>query len=205
MKDPNPRPHSAEVSDLAALFAIDALEPGDFCLLLTALGDTPEFMEEVAAYQAAAALLPYDLPPLPMAPDLKDRLFQRVDRDSSQLPSELFQLLNQSVTALTQQAKGLTWKPLPVMAGASQAILKIDQVRREIAFFIRAEQPGQFPLHHHATGEEVLVLEGDFVVDGQQYDVGDRIYSPAHTAHAPATFKGCLIFCIASLDDQCLM
>ena len=205
MTDPNPRPHSAEVSDLAALFAIDALEPGEFSSILAALGDTPEFMEEVAAYQAAVAVLPYDLPPLPMASDLKDRLFQRMERDTAEPPSELFQLLSQSVTALMQQAKGLTWKPLPVMAGASQAILKIDQVRRNIAFFIRAEQPGQLPLHYHATGEEVLVLEGDFVVDGQRYEAGDRIYSPAHTAHTPTTFKGCLIFCVTSLDDQCLM
>ena len=204
MTDPTPTPHSEDFFELAALYAIDALEPDDREQTAADIAGVPELEAEVTAFIAAASLLSYDVPLVAMAADLKDRLFQRIDRNHSESLSPLFQLLNQSVAALKQQATTLDWEAFPGMDGVSLATLRIDEDHRQIAFFIRAEGAGQFPQHHHATGEAVLVLEGDFGVEEQRYYAGDRIDSPADTAHQPSTFNGCLLFCVSSIDDQFL-
>jgi anti-sigma factor ChrR (cupin superfamily) len=58
-----------------------------------------------------------------------------------------------------------------------------------------------FPKHQHADNEEIVVLEGDLVIDGQVYHSGDRIYSLPNTVHQPETQTGCLLFVKTSLDD----
>ena len=204
MTYPHTNPHSTECSDLAALAAIEALDPVQPDPAMADVAEHPEWAAEVADLQAAAALLAYDVPLVPMATTLKDRLFQRISAEDGEQPSAWLPFLTQSIADLKQRAAHLNWEPLPVMAGVSQATLGVDEDRREIAFFIRAECPGQFPRHHHATGEDLLLLEGDLVIEGQRYYPGDRIYSPANTAHQPETLQGCLLFCVSSLDDQFL-
>ena len=41
----------------------------------------------------------------------------------------------------------------------------MDTVRREIDFFVAANAGVQFPNHRHAGIKEIVVLEGDLVID----------------------------------------
>ena len=84
------------------------------------------------------------------------------------------------------------------------AILAVDETHQQLAFFVKAQHGGHFPLHAHESGETVLVLAGDFVVDGLKYTAGDRIDSGGNTAHKPETINGCLLFCISSINDEIL-
>ena len=127
---------------------------------------------------------------------------KQINEEVKKPESEIFQLINLPLKVLQEQAEKLSWEPLPVMANGMSAIWKIDEKRRELAFFVRSESKGKFPLHSHAQGEEILVLAGDLLVDNKVYRQGERITSRGGTAHQPETLSGCLLFCVSSLDDE---
>jgi len=194
--------------ELAALYALDVLDPQERCEAEAMLADLPAFAEEVAAFEAAAAAFAYSAPPMSIAADLKDRLFQRLDREEAAVPfleQSAVSSIDSSVSveSLKQQSVDLSWQSLPI-PGASMATVQIDEESREIAFFVRAETQARFPLHSHAAGEEIVVLEGDLVVEGEVYGSGDRICSNRGSVHQPETRRGCLLFVKTSLDDKVL-
>ena len=195
------RQENQDISELAALYALDILSSEDESEAETYLAKSPEFSQEVDEFTNAVTAFAYSASPQPMA-NLKDRLFQRINKEEKKFESEIFQLINISIKELQEQAEKLSWEPLPTMANAMSAIWKIDEERREVAFFVRSESKGKFPLHSHAQGEEILVLAGDFVVDNKVYRQGERISSDGGTAHQPATLSGCLLFCVSSMDDE---
>lgn len=165
----------------------------------------PVLDAELAELEAAIAAIPYSTPSIPLSPDLKTRLFERIAETSSpQGQSKLFQLFEHSIDNLKKKLEGLEWQPLPGMKNGAMATYQIDHPSRSIAFFVRATTAETFPNHYHAEGEDVLVLEGNFVVGDQVYGRGDRIFSPAKTSHQPSTTQGCLIFCVSSIDDKML-
>jgi hypothetical protein len=202
MQNQDPNFNLSENSELAALKAIAALDPtnGD---LADALAGDPDFAADVTAFEAAVADLAYAAPPVPMTADLKQRLWARLESpaQTGSETSELLQLLSISIAELKQQAVALEWQAVAAAPGFEIATWKIDRASRETALFVRAEGEGRFPDHRHAIGEVILVLEGDIIVGEQTYGVGDRIPSAAGSIHGPETRTGCLLLCIASLDD----
>lgn len=148
----------------------------------------------------------YSVPLVPLPASLKSRLMARL-----QLPElntefntspEFQQLLLQSIESLITIANTIeTWQPFPAPSGSTYAQWKVDARNRQVAFFLRVPVAGKLPSHRHASGEVVLVLEGDFVSNGIRYQVGDRSISAAQTIHQPTT-QGCLVLCISSLDDE---
>lgn len=193
-----------EVDELAALYALDLLEDADQAKVDRAFAQDAGFVEQVQAFQETTTAIAYSAPPVPIAADLKTRLLARIAQASDTAESPLLKLLRHSVEDLKQQAAELTWKPMMATYAAEVAVWQTDEVRREVAFFVRKSRGGLFPKHAHAGGETVLVLEGDFVANGQVHGVGDRAESIANTAHQPGTQAGCLLFCIASMDDEML-
>ncbi len=157
-----------------------------------------------------AAVLSYGVSDVPLPAALKERLFERVASEAGSLASdldqhsELFALLSQSLGLLKQQAALMQWQPMGSLDGFEMATWQLDEATDSIAFFVRAKTAGNFPLHRHAEGEAVLVLDGDFVVEGRSYGAGDRIDSPAGTSHAPTTSRGCLLLCVSSVHDELL-
>ncbi|MEO1445711.1 MAG: cupin domain-containing protein [Cyanobacteria bacterium J06635_11] len=192
-------------NELAALYALDALDVTERDQVRQEIARSPEFAQTVDEFSCTVGALPYDLPPVPLSESLKGRLFQRIAQEAVASDSELYQLLQLSIDELIKKSESLTWEPL---AGgttkAQMAVLGVDEVHQELAFFVKAEHGGHFPLHAHDSGETVLVLAGDFIVEGLTHTTGDRIRSTANTAHQPETHNGCLLFCISSLHDEML-
>ncbi|NEP11541.1 MAG: anti-sigma factor [Symploca sp. SIO1A3] len=192
------------IDELAALCSLDALDAEAQSQADQAFAEVEGFAQQVREYEATVAAIPYSVIPIPMSADLKNRLFERIAEDSSSSTSKLIQLLEYSIEALKQQSSQLAWVPMKGANGIEIATWQTDEDRRESASFVRKTERGVFPNHVHATGEKVLVLEGDVIIDGQIYGVGDRIDSMANTTHQPATENGCLVLCITSMDDQIL-
>ncbi|MEM8675173.1 MAG: cupin domain-containing protein [Cyanobacteria bacterium P01_G01_bin.67] len=169
------------------------------------ISQSPDFAQTVDELSDAAAAMAYTLPPMPMATNLKERLFKRISQDIIEADSELYQLLQLSIDELTRKSQTLTWQALAGgTADAQMAILEVDRAHQKLAFYVKANHGGHFPLHAHDSGETVLVLAGDFVVDDLTHTVGDRIDSVGDTTHQPETINGCLLFCISSLNDEIL-
>ncbi len=77
---------------------------------------------------------------------------------------------------------GVQWKPLRYIAenGAGAVLLKMA--------------PGcAYPAHEHEAGEHVYVLEGELCIGTERFGVGDYLYSPPGSVHAPRTESGCVL------------
>lgn len=188
-----------ECLELIALQALDLLDDrGDGVedLALEAiLAEAPELAIDLNAFQVVVADLAYGAPPLPIAAQVKDRLFDRLFPSApAAQPHSLSQAENLSaeeIFVLKQQMDAVEWTATAPQV--ETGTVEVNLERREIVCFVRAEGQVRFPKHRHAGTEEIVVLEGDFSLDGQVYGSGDRICSLPGTAHLPATQRGCLL------------
>lgn len=91
-------------------------------------------------------------------------------------------------------AAGLDWVPSPA-AGVDRKMLyrEGDEVARATSF-VRYASGSAFPSHVHSGGEEILVLEGVFQDEHDDYPAGCYFRNPPGTAHKPASEEGCMIF-----------
>ncbi|KGF73132.1 hypothetical protein DO97_02030 [Neosynechococcus sphagnicola sy1] len=184
------------LSELAALHALNLLNDTEAGELAVVMATVPDLATELAAYQRTVAALAYSAPPIPLAPDLKGRLWQRIAADSVEQPTFLGDLIQQSTQVL--------WEPHP-FTGVRMGKLSENLQKREISVFLRAMPGVVFPRHRHGSDEEIVVLEGDLVLDGVVYYPGDRISSQSGSIHQPITQAGCLVFVRTSLDNEYFM
>ena len=160
------------------------------------------------------AAIAYSAPLIHLPEDLKARLMGRLGLPSLSaeltpdqtidlvVDTSLKELLDWSLADLITAASTIKkWRPLNSPEDATYSPWKIHKPTRQTAYFVRAPRAGALPMHHHAIGEIVLVLEGDFIVEGRRYQAGDRLCSAANTTHQPTT-TGCLVLIISSLDDR---
>ena len=191
--------------ELAALYTLDILDTDDRRLIEEHIAQFPEDETELAKFYDSVAALSYSAPDLPMAADLKERLFERIARESSagNHTPVASASISTNLPILTVRAADVHWKPHPV-PGVTIALLYKDTVRREIVCLLRAEPGVQYPAHRHAGTEEIFMLEGDLVIDGAVYGKGDYIRSSPGTIHRPHTPSGCMFFIRTSLDDEIL-
>lgn len=184
--------------ELAPLYALDLLSEEERVWVQQQVSDCPDLAAELANYQSAVTAIPYSVPSLPMAENLIERLFERFELES---PPEFSQPEITSKSLLAVRSQDLDWQPHTV-PGVVIAIVHTDEVKREIVGFLRAEPGVHYPFHRHAAREEILMLEGDLVVEGEVYGAGDYIRSHPGSSHAPHTNNGCKFFFHSSMDDE---
>jgi anti-sigma factor ChrR (cupin superfamily) len=193
-------------SELAPLYVLDLLEIEDRLWVEAQVVDCPDLAEELANYEAAVGLVPYGATPVPMAADLKDRLFARLAvRDSDRLGLEP---VTEPVTELsparemyTVRSQDLEWKPHRVK-GVQCAILSVDEKQRMRSMVVKVAAGVVYPIHRHGGIEEIYMLEGDLIIDDETYFAGDYIRSFSGSIHAPSSVTGCMFVIRACMDDE---
>ena len=198
-----------EFNILAALQALDALDESESRALTEKLRASPELQSEVAAFEAAIATIAYTAPPVPVAPHLKNRLFQRIAElpptaESVNSTPIVTSPTENNTPSLIVRSNDVKWKSYGV-PGVSFGKLYIDKKKREITCLMRLEPGVTFPLHRHAASEEVFVLEGDLIVEGEICHQGDYIRSVPGSTHSPLTQGGCLLLMKTSIDNEMLV
>jgi hypothetical protein len=206
--------------DLAILQALDLLDNRQQQQMEDYLSESPELAQELAweftQLDKAVTAIPYSVPIVPMAGDLKQRLFDRIGET---VPEETVPELETSAAVDSPDAEnlaaslamqplivrsgGVTWQAHSV-PGVEVGGLYFDEQTRDVSCFIKIAPGVRYPLHQHAGAEEVLVLEGDLVVGDVVCLVGDYIRSAPGSAHNPITYNGCTLFVRSSLDDRLL-
>ncbi len=199
---PEDHPQKGDNPDTVAA-ALDIL--GEQTVFDQELANSAILQAELAEFQAAANGLAYGVPLEPLPTSLKNKLFARLDRTTAK-PANLLDLMDWSIAELQQVAMDLpNWEPFPMPKGSEMVIWQVDEVNAQLAYFLRIKQAGKLPQHWHATGESILVLEGNFIdEDGQVYEVGDQSFAAANTSHQPTTTMGCLILAVTSTNDKIL-
>ncbi|AKG22467.1 cupin domain-containing protein [Calothrix sp. 336/3] len=183
--------------ELAPLYALNLLGEEESNFVTEQISELPELGDEMSELQAAVAAIAYTAPPVPMADNLKDRLFARIGiaTPQPQTPTPDINL------PIYKRSTELNWKPHRI-PGVMIARLNFDPVRREVTCLLRAEAGVRYPLHRHAGVEEIFMLEGDLVIGEEVYGKGDYILSTPSSIHAPETRGGCMFFVRTSVDDE---
>lgn len=198
-----------EFNMLAALQALDTLDESERSALAEKLQASPELQSELAAFETAISAIAYTAPAVPLAPDLKNRLLQRI----AQLPTTAESVNAQPIVAsptennppsLIVRSRDVKWRPYSV-PGISIGRLYMDKEKRQITCLMRLEPGVTFPLHRHADSEEVFVLEGDLIVEGEVCYPGDYIRSVPGSTHSPVTEGGCLLLIKSSINNEVLV
>lgn len=190
-------------SELAALYLLDLLNEQERDCVEACLAKCPECEVELKKFEAVVAILPYSTPLLPINPGLKDRLFQQIASESSQHSRSGLQPSSFSPWLTLIQTTELRWKPYFVEK-IEIVKLHLDLAKREAVCLLRAEAGMHYPPHRHAGVEEILMLEGDLIIDGMTYGAGDYICSVSGSVHAPYSLSGCKFLIRASIDDEIL-
>jgi anti-sigma factor ChrR (cupin superfamily) len=198
-----------EFNLLAALQALDTLDESERSALAEKLQASPELQNELAAFETAISAIAYTAPAVPVAPDLKNRLLQRIAELPTTAESVNAQPIVTSPTennppSLIVRSRDVKWRPYSV-PGISIGQLYFDKKKRQITCLMRLEPGVTFPLHRHADSEEVFVLEGDLTVEGEVCYQGDYIRSVPGSTHSPVTEGGCLLLIKSSTNNEMLV
>jgi anti-sigma factor ChrR (cupin superfamily) len=198
-----------EFNLLAALQALDTLDESERSALAEKLQASPELQNELAAFETAISAIAYTAPAVPVAPDLKNRLLQRIAELPTTAESVNAQPIVTSPTennppSLIVRSRDVKWRPYSV-PGISICQLYFDKKKRQITCLMRLEPGVTFPLHRLADSEEVFVLEGDLTVEGEVCYQGDYIRSVPGSTHSPVTEGGCLLLIKSSTNNEMLV
>jgi ChrR Cupin-like domain len=188
--------------DLAPLYALDLLDLEERLWVEAQIVDCPDLAEELAGYQLAVSELPFSAPAVPMAADLKDRLFDRLKLDpveSIAEPSAPAPAPAPEMFAV--RSADLNWQPHRI-PGVTCAMLFVDNVSRMRTLLVKAAAGVVYPLHQHRGIEEIYMLEGELEIGGRVYEAGDYIRSHPNSIHAPSTQQGCMFLIRACMDDN---
>ena len=196
-----------EYNILAALQALDSLDESERGAFAEKLKESAELKSELPALESTIAALAYTVPPVPVAPDLKNRLLQRIAElpltpaESANIKPIVTSPTENNTPSLIVRSHDVKWKSYGV-PGVWLRKLYIDKQKREITCLMRLEPGVTFPMHRHAASEEVLVLEGELIVEGEICHQGDYIRSVPGSTHSPLTQGGCLLLMKTSLDNE---
>lgn len=69
-----------------------------------------------------------------------------------------------------------------------------DETKRSPTILLKFDAGASYPLHTHAGGEEVFVLEGDIHLGKDHLFAGDYLFTAPGNLHAVRTDGGCVIF-----------
>jgi anti-sigma factor ChrR (cupin superfamily) len=197
-----------EFNILAALRALDTIDESESRTLEEKLQESPELQSELDAFEAAVGAIAYTAPLVPVSPNLKHRLFQRIAELS---PTPIEEINAQPVVptenntpSVIVRSQNVKWRKYTV-AGISFANLYVDREKREFTCLMRLEAGVEFPLHRHGGVEEVFMLEGDLEVEGELCYPGDYIRSFPNSIHGPVSHNGCLLLVKSSLDNEMIV
>lgn len=198
-----------EFNILAALRALDTIDESESRALEEKLQESPELQSELDAFEAAVGAIAYTAPLVPVSPNLKHRLFQRI-AEFSLTPTEeinsqpVIPVAGNNTPSVIVRSQNVKWRKYTV-AGISFANLYVDREKREFTCLMRLEAGVEFPLHRHGGVEEVFMLEGDLEVEGELCYPGDYIRSFPNSIHGPVSHNGCLLLVKSSLDNEMIV
>lgn len=191
--------------ELAPLYALDLLDLEERLWVEAQVLECPDLAEELASYQVAVGLIPYGAEPMPMAVDLKDRLFGKLGLEpvaaAADLPPEIQPVAPQDPPLFVLRSQNLEWQPHRT-EGVQVVKLFLDSARRQRSLLVKAAAGVVYPLHRHQGIEEIYMLEGELVINGEVYLAGDYIRSHPNSIHAPSTSTGCMFLIHACIDDE---
>lgn len=185
MADATPR---EQLEEQVALYVAGALPPRQMAALEERIvaGDD-EVLALLQQLGGVADALATVTPELTPAPEIKAGLMARVGHFQRKLPADAV-----SEPEVIRGDPG-NWEPSGT-PGIQVKILRRGPGGDPLTFLARLAPGAIYPAHPHPMEEECLVIEGDFISNGESFGPGDYIRFPPASRHAETTTKnGCVI------------
>lgn len=101
-----------------------------------------------------------------------------------------------------RRTEGMEWQP-GMAPGCQKKDLFIDAHQESITSLVRMQEGTHFPAHRHGGPEEVFLISGDLVLEGQAMKPGDYCRAEGTTIHGESyTKSGCVFLLRASQHDE---
>jgi len=99
------------------------------------------------------------------------------------------------------------WQPLIENGVNTNGIyvksLRYDEsTKRSPTFLLKFEAGTHYPYHNHPKGEELLVMEGECIIEGETLSKGDYLYTPPDFKHSVKSKTGCILFFIVPVEVE---
>lgn len=192
-------PVPEEKRDLAALYAVGALQGDELRDFEKALAECPELADEVVSLSAVVDELGYAAAPQTPSPGLRASVLGRIEAEG--LTKEHPRLTKEN--QVFGSASWLEWTPL--FPGVDMKLLSLDHEKSYATTLIRMAPGSIIPPHRHVAPEDSYVLEGEVVVSGILMRPGDHCHAKPGSVHpASTTPTGCTYVAVKSLHDEWL-
>jgi quercetin dioxygenase-like cupin family protein len=101
------------------------------------------------------------------------------------------------------------WKPLVEnlvdTTGIFVKVLRFDEhTKRAPSILLKFEAGSSYPYHNHPAGEELFVLEGDVMIEGERLEAGDYLYTPSNFKHFVKSEHGCVLLLLIPEEVEIL-
>jgi anti-sigma factor ChrR (cupin superfamily) len=192
--------HSPEEErDLAALYALGALQGDELREFEKALAENPELADEIASFSSVVGELGYAAAPQTSRPELRDRVLERIGAEGLTKEHPKLTKENQAFGS----AAWLEWTLL--FPGVEVKLLSLDKERGYATTLVKMAPGSTIPPHRHVDPEDSYVLEGEIVVSGVLMRPGDHCHAKPGSVHpVSTTTTGCVYVAVKSLRDEWL-
>jgi ChrR Cupin-like domain len=186
--------HGPDHSELVGLYALQALPPSDVPGVeaqIAACADCRQETETLRPVIDAFVAWPTDV--LRPSTALWDRLAQRIAAETGGAP--------------LRPARPRTAEPewTDVAPGISCKLLATDAATDRVSMLVRLAPGTDYPPHRHDGVEELYMLHGELIVDGQTFHPGDHRRAEAGTVDRRVwTETGCTCVLLTSFHDVLL-
>ncbi len=202
-KLPKHEQQSSETSELAALYVLGCLpeaERAEFeshlkegCLVCDA--EVSGFGSDFAALAEASSA---DIPS-----DMRER-FTVLAKNTRQAHSFTHGIVFNASGLLVLRTEAMDWQA-GTAPGMRAKILFVDKPGQRITSLVSMEPGAHYAQHRHHGPEELFLLSGDLIVEGQRVEGGDYCRSEPGSIHGEShTESGCLFILVASQLDEVL-
>jgi hypothetical protein len=180
-----------ELRELAALRALELLDPGDAAAFDAACESSDELREEARALREAAGRLAEALPAAAPPAGLGARLLAGVRGAEGAAPG-----------LHDQRARDGIWEPTG-HAGVSVRRLHADPASGLATLLVRMSAGAGYPGHRHVHAEQCLVIEGDLRCGGVTYLQGDFLWAEPGSDHPPLhSAGGALLLVVGGATEE---
>jgi len=184
-----------QVRERAALYALGALAPDETAAFEARLaaGDA-RYREALAECRAVVDDLAYAAPPRAPRDGVRERVLDRIAADASGGIVE-----RDGIRVVLGAHMPWERSPLP---GVEFKFLREDAVSGRRTGLIRLAPGAVYPKHRHPEPEEVVLLEGDLIVNGMVMHPGDYCSAERNSIHEQVfSPSGCVFVVTAGTNE----
>lgn len=162
---------------LPGYFAIGALSPRERADVARQRRSDPQLDAQINAYEGMFAPLAGKAGDMEPPPELKARIMAAI------MAPDHFKADGKQLNAF---GAGKWSKPYPGV--------EVKRLWTEGPVLVRCAPAAIIPAHEHRAHEHLVILSGDYLLEGQRLNVGDHLSSPPGSRHdAGVTQTGCIL------------